>query len=50
MYNTHEKTTAGVDREYDEKRQADDRRTKQKMEWIRSKLKNHSRKVTFSFH
>ena len=33
------------EREYNEKRQDDDRKTKQKMELIRSKLKTHARKV-----
>lgn len=41
MYNTHDRITV----EADEKRQADDRKTKQKMESIRSKLKTHPRKV-----
>ena len=45
MYNTHETLTIEPEREYDEKRQADDRKTKQKMELIRSKLKTHARKV-----
>ncbi|CAF0985164.1 unnamed protein product [Rotaria sp. Silwood1] len=44
MYNTHETITVETERQYDEKRQADDRKTKQKMELIRSKLKTHSRK------
>ncbi|CAF0802401.1 unnamed protein product [Didymodactylos carnosus] len=38
MYNTHE--GVDVERVYDEKRQAEDRKTKQKMELIKSKLKN----------
>ena len=46
MYNTHETITIAAEREYDEKRQADDRKTKQKMELIRSKLKTHTRKVS----
>ncbi len=45
MYNTHETITVDPEREYDEKRQADDRKTKQKMDLIRSKLKAHPRKV-----
>ncbi len=45
MYNTHETITMEPEREYDEKRQADDRKTKQKMDLIRSKLKAHPRKV-----
>lgn len=45
MYNTHETVTVESERENDEKRQADDRKTKQKMELIRSKLKTHARKV-----
>ena len=45
MYNTHETMSVEPDRESDEKRQADDRKTKQKMELIRSKLKTHTRKV-----
>jgi AN1-type zinc finger and ubiquitin domain-containing protein 1 len=45
MYNTHETTTVNPEREYNEKRQNDDRKTKQKMELIRSKLKTHARKV-----
>jgi len=45
MYNTHETIAVEPEREYDEKRQADDRKTKQKMELIRSKLKTHARKV-----
>ncbi|CAM4773988.1 unnamed protein product [Rotaria magnacalcarata] len=44
MYNTHETIAVETDRQYDEKRQADDRKTKQKMELIRSKLKTHPRK------
>src|SRR5690348_11411249 len=44
MYNTHETITVEPGRGYDEKRQADDRKTKQKMELIRSKLKTHTRK------
>ncbi|CAM4882611.1 unnamed protein product [Rotaria socialis] len=47
MYNTHETVAVETDRQYDEKRQADDRKTKQKMELIRSKLKTHPRKVTY---
>ncbi len=47
MYNTHDTITVQPDREYDEKRQADDRKTKQKMELIRSKLKTHTRKVEY---
>lgn len=46
MYNTHEPITVESDRQYDEKRQADDRKTKQKMDLIRSKLKIHPRKVS----
>lgn len=49
MYNTHETLTVEPEREYDEKRQADDRKTKQKMELIRSKLKTHARKVFQTF-
>ncbi len=45
MYNTHETITVEPEREYDEKREADDRKTKQKMELIRSKLKTNSKKV-----
>ena len=48
MYNTQETLTVEPDREYDEKRQADDQKTKQKMELIRSKLKTDSRKVKIS--
>ncbi|CAF1242032.1 unnamed protein product [Rotaria sp. Silwood1] len=44
MYNTHETMTVEQERKYDEKRQADDRKTKEKMESIRSKLKTHTRK------
>ncbi|CAF0787540.1 unnamed protein product [Rotaria sordida] len=47
MYNTHETITVETERQYDEKRQADDRKTKQKMELIRSKLKTHARKDIF---
>ncbi|CAF2932413.1 unnamed protein product [Rotaria sp. Silwood2] len=47
MYNAHETITVEQEREYDEKRQADDRKTKQKMELIRSKLKTHTRKDAF---
>jgi len=49
MYNTHETITVEPEREYDEKRQADDRKTKQKMDLIRSKLKTHPRKVKAFF-
>jgi hypothetical protein len=49
MYNTHETTTVDPEREYNEKRKDDDRKTKQKMELIRSKLKTHARKVK-NFH
>jgi hypothetical protein len=45
MYNPRETITVEPERDYDEKRQADDRKTKQKMESIRSKLKTHTRKV-----
>lgn len=45
MYNAQETLTVEPDREYDEKRQADDQKTKQKMESIRSKLKTDPRKV-----
>ena len=45
MYNAHEATTVESEREFNEKRQDDDRKTKQKMELIRSKLKTHARKV-----
>jgi hypothetical protein len=45
MYNAHETITTETDRESDEKRKADDRKTKQKMELIRSKLKPNARKV-----
>lgn len=45
MYNTQETMTGETEHEYDEKRQTEDRKTKQKMELIRSKLKTHSRKV-----
>ncbi|CAM2696433.1 unnamed protein product [Rotaria socialis] len=44
MYNAHETITVEAEPENDEKRQADDRKTKQKMELIRSKLKTHDRK------
>ncbi len=47
MYNTHDTITVETGRESDEKRQADDRKTKQKMESIRSKLKTHPRKVKY---
>ncbi|CAF3535247.1 unnamed protein product [Rotaria sordida] len=47
LYNAHETLTVEQEREYDEKRQADDRKTKQKMELIRSKLKTHTRKDAF---
>ncbi|CAF1506841.1 unnamed protein product [Adineta steineri] len=46
MYNTHDPIIVESERKYDEKRQDDDRKTKQKMELIRSKLKTHARKVT----
>ena len=49
MYNVHETTTIEPEREYSEKRQDDDRKTKQKMELIRSKLKTHARKVELYF-
>lgn len=49
MYNTHETMTVDSERQYDEKRQADDRKTKQKMDHIRSKLKVHPRKVNEIF-
>ncbi len=49
MYNAHETTTVEREREYTEKRQDDDRKTKQKMELIKSKLKTHTRKVK-NFH
>ena len=45
MYNAQETLTVEPDREDDEKRQADDQKTKQKMESIRSKLKTNPRKV-----
>ena len=45
MYNTHEPVTVKPDREYDEKRQADDQRTKEKMEFLRSKMKTETSKV-----
>jgi hypothetical protein len=45
MYNTHETLTVNPEREHDEKRQADDRKTKQKMDSIRSKLKINAKKV-----
>lgn len=45
MYNAHEATTIDPEREYNEKRRDDDRKTKQKMELLRSKLKTHARKV-----
>lgn len=44
MYNAHETTTIEPEREYNEKRLDDDRKTKQKMELLRSKLKTHGRK------
>jgi len=48
MYNAHEATTTATtiepEREYNEKRLDDDRKTKQKMELLRSKLKTHARK------
>jgi hypothetical protein len=47
MYNTHETLTVEPEREYDEKRQDDDRKTKQKMELIRTKLKTHPKKVKY---
>ncbi len=50
MYNTHETATVEPEREYNEKRQDDDRKTKQKMELIRSKLKTHARKVNNYHH
>ena len=49
MYNAHETTTVEPEREFNEKRQDDDRKTKQKMELIRSKLKTHARKVKTIF-
>lgn len=49
MYSTHETIGVEPEREDDEKRQDDDRKTKQKMELIRSKLKTHARKVK-NFH
>lgn len=49
MYNAHETITVESERENNEKRQADDRKTKQKMESIRSKLKTHPRKVRRNF-
>lgn len=45
MYNTHEATTVDPNREFNEKRQDDDRKTKQTMELIRSKLKPRAKKV-----
>ena len=48
MYNVHETTMIEPEREFSEKRQDDDRKTKQKMELIRSKLKTHARKVRIS--
>jgi hypothetical protein len=45
MYNAHEAVTVKPDREYDEKRQADDQKTKKKMEFIRSKMKTETNKV-----
>ncbi|CAF3742076.1 unnamed protein product [Adineta steineri] len=44
MYSTHETIAIESERENDEKRLDDDRKTKQKMELIRSKLKTHARK------
>ena len=46
MYNAHETLTV----EPDEKRQADDQKTREKMEQIRSKLKPHPRKVAPLVH
>jgi len=46
MYNTHETLTI----EPDEKRQADDKKTREKMELIRSKLKTHPRKDVVHHH
>lgn len=48
MYNTHDRIIVDNKNETDEKRQADDKKTKQKMESIRSKLKTHPRKVNIS--
>jgi hypothetical protein len=45
MYSTHETIAIEPEREDYERRQDDDRQTKQKMELIRSKLKTHARKV-----
>mgnify|MGYP000524810819 CR=1 FL=1 len=45
MYNAHETISLETEHEYDEKRQDDDRKTKQKMELIQSQLKTHARKV-----
>jgi cell division protein FtsL len=50
MYNAHETINVEPDRESEEKRKADDRKTKQKMELIRSKLKPHTRKVKNFYH
>lgn len=47
MYNTHETIAVETERQYDEKRQDDDRKTKEKMELIKSKLKTHARKVKY---
>ena len=45
MYNAHETVTVESERKCDEKRQADNRKTKQKMELIRSRLKTQDKKV-----
>ena len=45
MYNAHEPLTVKPNRECDAKRQADDLKTKQKMEFIRSKMKPETSKV-----
>ena len=49
MYNTHDILPVETEREFDEKRQADNRKTKERMESIRSKLKAHPTKVDFFF-
>ncbi|CAF0934228.1 unnamed protein product [Adineta ricciae] len=48
MYSTHETIAIEPERENNEKRQDDDRKTKEKMESIRSKLKTHTKKDVFA--
>lgn len=48
IYNAQETVNVETEQEYDEKRRADDQKTKQKMDAIRSKLKTRSKKVSFN--